>query len=120
MCSLALKSKPGQNREIRFSHDLAHIHVVMFIFFRPNRKDEHDQPTDRKTGIFMYDKGCQTRGTGRTYDSKSGVCMMIGNMTGKICAYSVRIKGCRKHKFYSNKGLTPPPHTCHKNREASS
>ena len=92
----------------------------MYFCFRRNSKDEHDQPSDRTKGIFKYDMGWQKRGSGRTYDSKPGVGAMIGNETGKICAYSVRIKDCRKCQFYSNKGLTPPPHTCHKNWDGSS
>ena len=62
-----------------------------------------------------------------TWDARSEAqaepmtAMVIGNMTGKICAYSVRIKDCRNCQFYSNKGLTPPPpHTCHKNLEGIS
>ena len=51
--------------------------------------------------------GWLKRGTGRTYDSKAGVDMIIGNSTEKICAYSVRNKEFRKCQFYSNKGLNP-------------
>ena len=70
-------------------------------------------------GTFKYDMGWQKRGSNRIYDSKSGVGTMIGNETRRICAYSVRIKDCRKSQLF-NKGLTPPPHTCHKNWDGSS
>jgi len=63
--------------------------------------------------------GLQKRGCGRAYDSKSGVGTMIGNRTGKICAYGVRVSDCRKCQLYINKGKVPPDHTCHKNWSGS-
>ena len=45
---------------------------------------------------------------------------MIGNNTGKICAYGLRLKDCRICVFYKNKGQDPPPHDCQKNWTGSS
>lgn len=64
--------------------------------------------------------GWQKRGSGRAYDSKSGVGTLIGNRTGKICGYGIRSKDCRKCTFHTNKGNVPPPHSCHRNWNGSS
>ena len=36
---------------------------------------------------------------------------MIGNKTGKIVAYDVRSKDCRKCTYYTRKGQETPVHT---------
>jgi len=64
--------------------------------------------------------GWQKRGSGRCYDSKSGVGTMIGNKTGKIVAYDVRSKDCRKCTYYTRKGQETPVHKCSKNWNGSS
>ncbi|XP_053391808.1 uncharacterized protein LOC128554565 [Mercenaria mercenaria] len=64
--------------------------------------------------------GWQKRGSDRSYDSKSGIGTMIGNRTGKICAYGVRSKTCRKCSYHLSKGCTPPEHACSKNWDGSS
>lgn len=69
---------------------------------------------------FKYDMGWQKRGSGRAYDSKSGVGTLIGNKTGKICAYGVKTKDCRMCNFHMNKGKVPPEHKCQKNWSGSS
>lgn len=69
---------------------------------------------------FKYDMGWQKRGSGRAYDSKSGVGTLIGNRTGKICAYGVKNKDCRMCNFHINKGKVPPEHDCNRNWSGSS
>ena len=71
--------------------------------------------TVSKTGIFKYDMGWQKRGSGRSYNSKSGVGAVIGNRTGKICGYGIRVNDCRKCQFHRNKGEKAPQHNCYKN-----
>ncbi|KAL4229161.1 hypothetical protein ACF0H5_012199 [Mactra antiquata] len=44
---------------------------------------------------MKYDMGWQKRGSGRAYDSKSGVGTLMGNNSGRICAYGVRMSDCR-------------------------
>ena len=46
--------------------------------------DDTESNAGNKEGIFKYDMGWQKRGSGRSYDSKSG------NNTGKMCAFGVR------------------------------
>ena len=72
------------------------------------------------TTEMKYDMGWQKRGSGRCYNSKSGVGTVIGNRTGKICGYGVRSKDCRTCVINQNKGLDPPDHQCSKNWEGSS
>jgi len=43
---------------------------------------------------MKYDMGLQKPGSGRCYDSKYGVGILIGSRTGKICAYDIRSKDC--------------------------
>lgn len=69
---------------------------------------------------FKYDMGWQKRGSGRCYDSKSGVGTLIGNMSGKICAYGVRSKCCRTCDYHSARGSEIPDHMCYKNWGGSS
>jgi hypothetical protein len=64
--------------------------------------------------------GWQKRGSGRAYDSKSGVGTLIGNKSGKMCAYGVKTKDCRMCSFHTNKGKEPPKHDCRKNWLGSS
>ncbi|XP_053382773.1 uncharacterized protein LOC128549640 [Mercenaria mercenaria] len=64
--------------------------------------------------------GWQKRGSGRCYDSKSGVGTVIGNFTGKICAYGIRSKCCRKCDYHSVKGNGIPDHNCYRNWGGSS
>ncbi len=67
---------------------------------------------------FKYDMGWQKRGSGRAYDSSSGVGTLMGNLTGKIVAYNIRSKVCRICQHHSDS--TPPVHDCQKNWVGSS
>lgn len=64
--------------------------------------------------------GWQKRGSGRCYDSSTGVGTMIGNMTGKVVGYEVMSKECRKCSYHLAKGCNPPDHICPKNYTGSS
>ncbi|XP_062576921.1 uncharacterized protein LOC134267321 isoform X2 [Saccostrea cucullata] len=82
--------------------------------------ESNDGQQARSSGEFKYDMGWQKRGSGRAYNSKSGVGTLIGNKSGKICGFGVRSKDCRKCSFHTNMGKTPPEHKCCKNWEGSS
>lgn len=64
--------------------------------------------------------GWQKRGTGRSYDSPSGHGTFIGNLTGKILGFDVRIKTCRVCDFHKRHNSTVPSHNCQKNWSGSS
>ena len=71
---------------------------------------------DRKANLCLqYDMGWQKRGSGRKYDSMSGVGTMIRHYTGKIINHGVRSKTCRTCTSWSNKNVGPPEHDCSKN-----
>lgn len=72
------------------------------------------------SGAFKYDMGWRKGGAGRSYDSKSGVGTMIGNLSGKIVGVGVRSKDCRKCSYHLQKGQVPPEHKCCKNWQGSS
>ena len=59
--------------------------------------------------------GWQKRGSGRKYDSMSGVGTMIGHYTQKIINCGIRSKTCRTCTYWSNKNVVPPEHDCSKN-----
>ena len=61
------------------------------------------------------------RGSGRSYDSRSGVGTLMGNKTGKVCAFGVRMSDCRKCTIGKNNENTEnvPPHDCNKNWSGS-
>ena len=60
--------------------------------------------------------GWQKRGSGRTYNSKSGVGTLIGNNTGKIVGYGVRLSDCR---MCGKEKATHVEHKCAKNWDGS-
>ena len=76
--------------------------------------------TSSETRTFKYDMGWQKRGAGRSYNSKSGVGTIIGNNTGKICGYGIRITDCRKCQYHENRGKKAPDHKCFKNWNGTS
>ena len=88
-----------------------------------SQADGSEQTEDvslQKQATFKYNMGWQKRGSGRAYNSKSGVGTFIGNATGKICAYGVRVSGCRTCTKWERLGKEPPSHKCYKNWTGSS
>ena len=70
------------------------------------------------TGQFKYDMGWQKRGSGRSYDSSSGVGTLMGNLTGKIVGCDIRSKVCRVSD--NHEGSHVPEHDCRRNWAGSS
>lgn len=68
-------------------------------------------------GIFKYDMCWQKRGSGRCYDSMSGVGTLMGNATGKVVEYGLRSKSCRVCETTDGEKV---PHDCHRNWHDSS
>lgn len=64
--------------------------------------------TDELT--VSVDAGWQKRGSGRSFDSLSGHCSMIGSHTGKIIDYEVRPKSCRICENATKAGRDPKDH----------
>lgn len=79
-----------------------------------------DKLKDCLSGEFKYDMGWQKGGSGQCYDSRSGVGITIGNLKGKICAYDVHSKSCRKCDYHKAKGSVVPDHKCSRNWTGSS
>nr|XP_034316705.1 uncharacterized protein LOC117686129 [Crassostrea gigas] len=69
---------------------------------------------------ISVDGAWQKRGSGRSYDSLTGHCSMIGSQTGKIVGYSVRNKFCRQCDNATERNQLPPPHNCKRNWTGSS
>ncbi|XP_077991796.1 uncharacterized protein LOC144446003 [Glandiceps talaboti] len=65
------------------------------------------------------DGGWQTRGSGRAYNSLSGHCTMIGSKTGKVIAYDVRSKKCKKCEVAKKRNIEAKPHDCRRNWSGS-
>ncbi|XP_061186114.1 uncharacterized protein LOC133195733 [Saccostrea echinata] len=66
------------------------------------------------------DGAWQKRGSGRSYDSLTGHCSMIGSQTGKIVGYSFRNKSCRICERAEKNNQAPVPHGCKRNWTGSS
>ncbi|VDI29420.1 Hypothetical predicted protein [Mytilus galloprovincialis] len=66
------------------------------------------------------DAGWQKRGSGRSYDSLTGHCSMIGTRTGMILDYSLRSRTCRVCVTARRMKKIPKVHTCRKNYSGSS
>ncbi|CAC5412427.1 unnamed protein product [Mytilus coruscus] len=61
------------------------------------------------------DAAWQRRGSGRSYDSLTGHCSMIGLKTGKVINYKWRSKACRICQRAEISGNIPRVHKCNKN-----
>ncbi|CAC5378782.1 unnamed protein product [Mytilus coruscus] len=61
------------------------------------------------------DAAWQRRGSGRSYDSLTGHCSMIGSKTGKVINYKWRSKACRICQRAEISGNIPRVHKCNKN-----
>ncbi|CAC5421925.1 unnamed protein product [Mytilus coruscus] len=59
--------------------------------------------------------GWQKRGSGRKYDSMSGVGVAIGNETGKVLERETRSKNCRTCSYWEGKGVEAAHHDCPRN-----
>ena len=86
------------------------------LYFRP----EAIPSETAALGEFKYDMAWQKRGSGRCYDSKSGVGTIIGNKTGKVVACDIRSKDCRTCSYYNGRNMETPEHQCSKNWNGSS
>ncbi|VDI05464.1 Hypothetical predicted protein [Mytilus galloprovincialis] len=64
---------------------------------------------------IKYDMGWQKRGSGRKYDSMSGVGVAIGNETGKVLEREIRSKNCRTCSYWEGKGTEAALHDCPRN-----
>ena len=69
---------------------------------------------------MQYDMGWQKRGSGRNYNSLSGVGTMIGHYSGKIVGCELRSKRCNICSFYLKQNREPPEHDCAKNWDGTS
>ncbi|CAC5378289.1 unnamed protein product [Mytilus coruscus] len=74
---------------------------------------------DQDSITAAVDAGWQMRGSGRSYNSLSGHCSVIGTETGKILNYAVRIKSCRVCSLAEKSKSSPPAHECHMNWSGS-
>ena len=72
------------------------------------------------SGHVKYDMGWQKRGSGRSYNSSTGVGTSIGEKSGKVLAFSVKNKECRICEIAQNNGRKVKPHNCQKNWIGSS
>lgn len=82
-------------------------------------KESTDEPlqnevkaVEQTNGKFVVavDAGWQKRGSGRSYDSLSGHCSMIGTQTRQIIHYAVRSKDCRVCSSAASRNEPPKPH----------
>ncbi|XP_062581909.1 uncharacterized protein LOC134243696 [Saccostrea cucullata] len=70
--------------------------------------------------VVAVDAGWQKRGSGKTYDSLSGHCSMVGPLSDKVLSYSLRSKNCRVCSVAESTNKNPAAHECSKNWEGSS
>nr|XP_022290026.1 uncharacterized protein LOC111101728 [Crassostrea virginica] len=86
--------------------------------------EEEIQETVRNEGnedlTVSVDAGWQKRGSGRSFDSLSGHCSMIGTQTGKVLDCEVRIKSCRICEHAKREKNQPKDHNCRQNWQGSS
>ena len=64
--------------------------------------------------VASFDAGWQSRGSGRSYNSKSGHAVLIGGKSGKIISYGSRIRNCKQCSVNPKK-----KHDCRKNWDGS-
>ncbi|VDI14931.1 Hypothetical predicted protein [Mytilus galloprovincialis] len=77
------------------------------------------QKFDSNELTVSVDGAWQKRGSGRSYDSLSGHCSMIGTETGKVLGFSVRSKYCKMCDEATRKGVQAKTHDCRMNWDGS-
>ena len=90
------------------------FYQTYFLFYSTFRSGED-------AGIAVAFDACWLkRGSGRAYNSKAGIGVLIGNTTKKVCAYGYRFTDCSVCRHHQSKGADPPPHDCNNNWGGSS
>ncbi|CAG2248750.1 GGA [Mytilus edulis] len=80
------------------------------------REKEMTRESDGNDNVTVsVDAAWQRRGSGRSYDSLTGHCSMIGSKTGKVINYKWRSKACRICQRAETSGNIPRVHKCNKN-----
>lgn len=76
---------------------------------------------EQTNGKFVdaVDADWKKRGSGRSYNSLSGHCSMVGTQTGQIIHYAVPSKDCRVCSTAASRNEPPKPHDCYQNWEGS-
>lgn len=69
---------------------------------------------------MSYDAGWSTRGSGRQFNSDTGHGALIGTETGKIVAFDVKSRRCRKCEAAAKENRTVEVHECYRNWTGSS
>ncbi|CAG2194346.1 unnamed protein product [Mytilus edulis] len=78
--------------------------------------DQSMEESDGNDNVTVsVDAAWQRRGSGRSYDSLTGHCSMIGSKTGKVINYKWRSKACRICQRAETSGNIPRVHKCNKN-----
>ena len=89
----------------------------MFSFhYRDNTCSDDVEPET----VIQYNMCWQKRGSGRQYNSMSGVGCAIGPNTGKVLGFDILSKACRKCAYWETKGKQAPDHECSRNWFGSS
>ncbi|VDI58961.1 Hypothetical predicted protein [Mytilus galloprovincialis] len=71
--------------------------------------EDSENGEDVSLVTVKYDMGWQKRGSGRKYDSKSGVGTLIGDQTGKVVGRGIRSSDCRVY-LLGSKTFEPQEH----------
>ncbi|CAG2232154.1 unnamed protein product [Mytilus edulis] len=80
------------------------------------KEKEMTRESDGNDNVTVsVDAAWQRRGSGRSYDSLTGHCSMIGSKTGKVINYKWRSKACRICQRAEISGNIPRVHKCNKN-----
>ncbi|XP_052067585.1 uncharacterized protein LOC127706898 isoform X2 [Mytilus californianus] len=75
-----------------------------------------DEDSQQQKGINASTDTCwQKKGSGRAYNSLSGVASLIGQKTGKVLHHTMRSGDCRVCTIANRKGEVPRKHKCTKN-----
>lgn len=75
-----------------------------------------NEDSQQQKGIHASTDTCwQKKGSGRAYNSLSGVASLIGQKTGKVLHHTIRSGDCRVCNIANRKGEVPRKHKCSKN-----
>ncbi|CAC5392244.1 unnamed protein product [Mytilus coruscus] len=84
--------------------------------FDVNTKIATEENGNTQTGISVSTDTCwQKKGSGRSYNSLSGVSTLIGTKTGKVVDHRLRISSCKICEKARSKEMIPRKHQCRKN-----
>ena len=95
---MTLRNTKKREREIgpqvgKFAKSTCEANISQEVELSGGQDNNDEQPTNLTAS---FDMGWQSKGSGKSYASKSGHAVLIGKNSGKILNYATRITNCKQ------------------------